>query len=314
MQMAIKAIVTTGARLVGLSSFIGSTGRSYRWGVSRVALVVHHGRTRARELAVQAIEWLEAEGHQVKVPKADAMTCGLEAWAADDDELGSSTDLAVSLGGDGTMLRTVDLVAPSGAPVLGVNVGRLGYLTEVGPEDLESALERLVTGRHTVEERIVLEVQVSGATPLRRTALNEAVLEKPHSGHTVSLAVEIDGSFFTTYVADGLIVATPTGSTAYNLSVRGPILSPLVKGLVLTPVAPHMLFDRSLVLPDTGSIRIEVRDPSSAALVIDGQSALVLAPGDAIECRVGAHPARLVTFAERDFHSRLKAKFGLSDR
>lgn len=297
-----------------MSSLIGSTGRSYRWEVSRVAVVVHHGRARARELAVQAISWLESQGHEVRVPLEDASACGLDAWGVADEELGASTDLALSLGGDGTMLRTVDLVAPSGAPVLGVNVGRLGYLTEVGPDDLETALERLIQGRHSVEERIVLEVEVCGSSPLRRTALNEAVLEKPHSGHTVSLAVDIDGSFFTTYVADGLIVATPTGSTAYNLSVRGPILSPLVRGLVLTPVAPHMLFDRSLVLPDTGVIRIEVRDPSDAALVIDGQSTLVLTPGDSIECRVGAHPARLVTFSERDFHSRLKAKFGLSDR
>jgi len=282
--------------------------------VSRVTIVVHHGRSRAPELAVEAIAWLEAAGHEVRVPKDDASACGLDGWGADDADLGAATDIAVSLGGDGTMLRTVDLVAPSGAPVLGVNVGRLGYLTEVGPEDLQSALQRLVTGEYTVEERIVLEVEVSGANPIRRTALNEAVLEKPQSGHTVSLAVAIDGSFFTNYVADGLIVATPTGSTAYNLSVRGPILSPRVRGLVLTPVAPHMLFDRSLVLPDTGSIRIEVREPSAAALVIDGQSALMVEPGDAIDCRVGAHPARLVTFSERDFHSRLKAKFGLSDR
>ena len=282
--------------------------------MSRVTIVVHHGRSRAPELAVEAIAWLEAAGHEVRIPKDDASACGLDAWGADDADLGAATDIAVSLGGDGTMLRTVDLVAPSGAPVLGVNVGRLGYLTEVGPDDLEAALQRLVKGEYTVEERIVLEVEVSGTNPIRRTALNEAVLEKPHSGHTVSLAVEIDGSFFTTYVADGLIVATPTGSTAYNLSVRGPILSPRVRGLVLTPVAPHMLFDRSLVLPDTGSIRIEVREPSAAALVIDGQSALMVEPGDAIDCRVGAHPARLVTFSERDFHSRLKAKFGLSDR
>lgn len=282
--------------------------------MSRVTIVVHHGRSRAPELAVEAIAWLEAAGHEVRIPKDDASACGLDAWGADDADLGAATDIAVSLGGDGTMLRTVDLVAPSGAPVLGVNVGRLGYLTEVGPDDLEAALQRMVKGEYTVEERIVLEVEVSGTNPIRRTALNEAVLEKPHSGHTVSLAVEIDGSFFTTYVADGLIVATPTGSTAYNLSVRGPILSPRVRGLVLTPVAPHMLFDRSLVLPDTGSIRIEVREPSAAALVIDGQSALMVEPGDAIDCRVGAHPARLVTFSERDFHSRLKAKFGLSDR
>lgn len=282
--------------------------------MSRVALVVHHGRAQARELASRAIEWFETRGHEVFVPKADAAACGLDRWGREDAEIASAAELALSLGGDGTMLRTVDLVASAGAPVLGVNVGRLGYLTEVGPEEMESALGRLVDGQHSVEERIVLEVRVSGSADLRRTALNEAVVEKTVSGHTVALSVDIDGSFFTTYVADGLIVATPTGSTAYNLSVRGPILSPVVRALVLTPVAPHMLFDRSLVLPDTGTIRLTVQEPSPAALVIDGHAEVVLEPGDVIECGPGPHPARLVTFAGRDFHSRLKAKFGLADR
>jgi NAD+ kinase len=282
--------------------------------VSRVAVVVHHGRELARGLATDAISWLESEGHVPVVPKADATACGLEKWSTDDDLLGQGTDLAVSFGGDGTMLRAVDLVAPAGAAVLGVNVGRLGYLTEVGPDDASWAVRRLVAGDHDVEERMLLQVSVSGATQLRRTALNEAVIEKTASGLTVSLAVDIDGSFFTTYVADGLIVATPTGSTAYNLSVRGPILSPLVRALVMTPVAPHMLFDRPLVLPDTGSIRMEVREPSSAALVVDGHAVALLGPGDSVECRAGEHPARLVTFSSRDFHSRLKAKFGLADR
>ena len=284
--------------------------------MSRVALVIHHGRPRARELAAQAIDWLTTRGHTAHVPKSDAEACGLENWAADDAELGAGVDLALSLGGDGTMLRAVDLVAPGGAAVLGVNVGRLGYLTEVGPDDLEDALERVVEGRHMVEERLVLEVETTtdGGQPVRRTALNEAVVEKTASGHTVSLEVELDGEFFTSYVADGLIVATPTGSTAYNFSVRGPILSPKVPALVLTPVAPHMLFDRSLVLPAKGTVRLTVREPSAATLVMDGHPEAVLSAGDSILCRTAGHPARLVTFSERDFHSRLKAKFGLADR
>lgn len=284
--------------------------------MTRVALVVHHGRPRARELAREAIEWLVSEGHTARVPKADAEACGLEEWAADEAELASGVDLALSLGGDGTMLRAVDLVAPAGAPVLGVNVGHLGYLTEVGPHEMQDSLARVMAGQHTVEERLVLEVETTTTSggPLRRTALNEAVVEKTTSGHTVSVAVDIDDEFFTSYVADGLIVATPTGSTAYNFSVRGPILSPAVQALVLTPVAPHMLFDFSLVLPAAGTVRITVREPSTAALVMDGHTEARLEAGDSILCRAGKHPARLVTFGERDFHSRLKAKFGLADR
>ncbi|HUR48705.1 MAG TPA: NAD(+)/NADH kinase [Acidimicrobiales bacterium] len=284
--------------------------------MSRVAVVIHHARPRARELAAEAIEWLTRHGHTAHVPKADAEACGLEHWAADEAELGAAVDLALSLGGDGTMLRAVDLVAPAGAAVLGVNVGHLGYLTEVGPEEMQDALERVTDGRHTVEERLVLEVETTTADGAnqRRTALNEAVVEKTSSGHTVSVAVDIDDEFFTSYVADGLIIATPTGSTAYNFSVRGPILSPAVQALVLTPVAPHMLFDFSLVLPASGTVKVTVREPSTAALVMDGHPQAVLEPGDFITCRAAPHPARLVTFGERDFHSRLKAKFGLADR
>ena len=284
--------------------------------MSRVALVIHHGRPRARELASEAIDWLSGRGHTAQIPKADAEACGLEKWAADEADLATSVDLALSLGGDGTMLRAVDMVAPGGTPVLGVNVGRLGYLTEVQPDEMQDALAKVMAGEHTVEERIVLEVETTTGSgePVRRTALNEAVVEKTGSGHTVSLAVDIDDAFFTSYVADGLIVATPTGSTAYNLSVRGPILSPAVEALVLTPVAPHMLFDRSLVLPASASVRMTVREPSTATLVIDGHAEGLLNAGDSIRCRSAAHPARLVTFSQRDFHSRLKAKFGLADR
>lgn len=314
-QAAIRTMVMMGRPRVGFSSLIGSTGRSYRCTMSRVALVVHHGRPRARELAAEAIEWLDQRGHAALVPKSDAAACDLEDWAADDTELGTGIDLAISLGGDGTMLRAVDLVAPAGAAVLGVNVGHLGYLTEVGPDEMQHALERIFDGQHTVEDRLVLEVETSGGgESRRRTALNEAVVEKTTSGQTVSVSVDIDDEFFTSYVADGLIVATPTGSTAYNLSVRGPILSPAVEALVLTPVAPHMLFDFSLVLPASGTVRLTVRDPSTATLVMDGHTEAVLEPGDSILCRTAPHPARLVTFGQRDFHSRLKAKFGLADR
>ncbi|HUQ40375.1 MAG TPA: NAD(+)/NADH kinase [Acidimicrobiales bacterium] len=270
-----------------------------------VAVVAHPDRTEAAELAARVDEWLTGRGHQVRSPDSNG--------ALDSDGL----DLAVALGGDGTMLRSVDLVCGSGVPVLGVNVGHLGYLTEVDPAGLDDALERFFAGDYTVEPRMTLEVELqapAGAAVASWTALNEAVLDKTVSGHTVRLAVSIDDRFFTTYAADGLIVATATGSTAYNLSARGPIVSPQLRAMLLTPVSPHMLFDRSLVLDPAQVVRLEVLDGPAATLVVDGRTVTTLPVGAVVRCRSGRHDARLVTFGDRDFHRILKTKFGLADR
>ena len=212
------------------------------------------------------------------------------------------------------MLRAVDLVAGSGVPVLGVNVGHLGYLSEVEPAGVADALERFFRGDFGVEERMTLQVEVeAGEGRLERTALNEAVLERTLTGHTVRLGVAVNGEHFYTCAADGLIVATPTGSTAYNLSARGPIVSPRQRAIIVTPVSPHTLFDRSLVLGPEEFVRVEVLEGRPAALVVDGLNMSVLSPGDAVKCRAGAHDARFVTFDGRNFHQILKAKFGLGE-
>jgi NAD+ kinase len=144
--------------------------------------------------------------------------------------------------------------------------------------------------------------------------LNEAVLERDESGHTVRLALHIDGEPFITYAADGLIVATPTGSTAYSLSARGPIVSPQHRALLLTPVSPHMLFDRSLVLDPAEDMSLEVIGHRRAVLSVDGRRAGTLEEGDVLACRASPVPARMVRFRGRHFHQILKSKFGLTDR
>ena len=279
--------------------------------MATVVLVPH--RDKARDCAAQTVEWLAERDHKIRVPAADAAAVGLERWASDEDGIGEGAELCVSLGGDGTMLRAVDLVCGDGVPVLGVNMGHLGYLTEVEPATLTASLERFFAGDHGIEARMTLDVEIE---PDGRvvTALNEAVVEKTVAGHTIRLAASIDGRPFITYAADGLIVATPTGSTAYNLSVRGPIVSPLHRSIIVTPASAHMLFDRSLVLDASESIRLEVIDGRPANLVIDGRNLGTLDHGQAIICRAGRADARLVTFGGRDFHRILKTKFGLADR
>ena len=281
-----------------------------------VGLLVHHAHEDAARLARDASAWLLERGHEVRLPEKDAAVTGLDEHACPTALLTKGLDLAVSLGGDGTMLRTVDLVADDDIPVLGVNLGHLGYLTEVEPTHLHDALDRFFTGRFGVERRMRMAVAVesreidSGVRP----ALNEAVLSKTPTGQIARMLVTVDGERFTTYSADGLIVATPTGSTAYAWSAGGPLVAPSHEALLLTPVAAHMLFDRSLVLSPTACIRVEVVDDRPADLSVDGRSLGILQQGDAIVCTAAPNPARFVTFGTHSFLDILKAKFGLAER
>lgn len=281
-----------------------------------VAIVPHTQRAEATALARKAIAWLEERQHVARVPAADAEPAGLAEWSWPDDDVVSGIDLAVAIGGDGTMLRTVDMVGASGVPVMGVNVGQLGYLTEVEPHAVDAAFEAFFDGRYDLQSRMMLRVEVNPASGprLQRDVLNEAVLEKTLSGHTVRLSVGINDGPFLTIAADGLIVATPTGSTAYNLSARGPIASPRLRALIVTPVSPHTLFDRSLVLDDGETVQLQVLDGRPAALVVDGRSLGILEPGDTVSFRPAAHDAKFVSFGARDFHQILKTKFSLADR
>lgn len=285
-----------------------------------IGVVLHPERALAGRLAQQTVEWAANNGHEVRFVATEARRFALEAPEVADDDFADGLDVAVCFGGDGTMLRTVSRVASRGVPILGVNVGQLGYLSAVEPPDLIDALERFFSGRYQVEERMLVAGRVDfdgagpDAEPLTAEALNEIVLEKDPMGHTVRIAMILDGEFFTTYAADGLIVATPTGSTAYSFSARGPIVAPAHRALILTPVSPHMLFDRALVLDPDTVVRLEVTGSTPAMLRADGRKIADLSQGDAVVCSASPYPARLVRFDGSDFHRVLKSKFGLNDR
>ena len=285
--------------------------------MARFALVVHPRRPSARLLAQELAGWLVAEGHDVRLPGPDAHSADLPDLACADSDVGEA-DLVVSLGGDGSILRAVRLAADDGVAVLGVNFGELAYLAEVESGDARSAIDRWLAGEFGIIERMRLAVRVSTAgsavagSPL--AALNDAVVEKLDRGRSVRLSLSVDGRHFTTYRADGLIVASPTGSTAYSLSVGGPILAPAHQALIVTPVSPHSLFDRSLVLPPTTTVGIEVTSEHPAAVSVDGDVCRVLQPGGTVTCAASDRPARLVSFDHRHFDDILKAKFGLGNR
>ncbi len=287
--------------------------------MARVAILLHLRRPEALAHAVELIDWLEGLGHRCALLKPEAEAVGRGDLGVAEANLAPGSDLAVSLGGDGSMLRTVRLVADDDVPVLGVNFGAMGYLTEVEPAGCTNAIEAFLAGEHDIEVRMRLAVRVEGNGSAADsgevfTGLNEVVIEKVDSGRTLRLRVDLNRDFFTTYAADGLIVATPTGSTAYSLSARGPIVNPTHEALLLTPVAPHSLFDRSLVLSPDDEVRIEVLPELTAAIAVDGWIVGRIEPGEAVVCTVADHPARLVSFGRKDFHRILKAKFGLADR
>lgn len=285
--------------------------------MTSVGLAVHRFRPDAVALARSVAAWASGKGCVVVAAEGDIAVLDSAHVVAGDV---ATCDLLVSIGGDGTMLRAVRSLRGETVPILGVNLGLLGYMATVEEEDLVPALERWIGGSagedFSLDDRMMIEVTMwsRGSLLSKHLALNEMVLEKREPGHTVRLSVDIDKARFTTYAADGLIVATPTGSTAYSLSARGPILSPRLRALLVTPVSPHMLFDRSLVLDSRETIRIEVLGHRSVNVATDGDLVHTLAPGDVVEVSAAREVARFVRFEEQRFHQILKSKFGLEDR
>jgi len=269
-----------------------------------IGLVVHRYRDDAVALGEAVSSWARTRGLEV-----------VDLEGAD-----PVPDLVVSIGGDGTMLRAVRAPRGEPVPIIGVNMGSLGYLADVEADSAIGAIETWLSGSPDnacrVEDRMLLDVSVDDASggPFSALALNEVVLEKRDAGHTVHLAVEIDGAPFTTYAADGLIIATPTGSTAYSLSARGPVVSPRLRAILVTPVSPHMLFDRSLVLDPGEAVRIEVLDNRAATVSLDGVSLCTLDTGGVVTVAASDKTARFVRFGAARFHEVLKSKFGLADR
>jgi NAD+ kinase len=287
--------------------------------LSKVVIVAHHERPEARRLATDVVSWLISRGHDAWITPDDADALGLGELGGSDRTDGA--DLVLTLGGDGTMLRAVKLLEGAPVPLLGVNLGRLGYLTEVESDQMTSSLERIEAGPDQggwhLDRRMMLDVAATDAdgTSLGRwRALNEAVVEKEASGSTVHMLVRIDGEPFTSYASDGFIVSTPTGSTAYSFSARGPVVSPKHRALLLTPVAPHMLFDRSLVLDPSETVEIEVIGEREGSVVVDGRPVGRLTTGASVRCEPSVATADFVRFRGRHYHQVLKAKFGLTDR
>ena len=250
---------------------------------SLIALVVPGGRDEASSTADAAARTLTSHGHAARVVV-------LDHHDGTDQLRDVEAELFVSLGGDGTFLRAARRAHELDVPILGVNFGRVGYLLNVAPTDLDDAIERTLRGDVSIEERACLRL-TADQFDTELVVVNEVSLEKTVPGHVVRVATSIDGEPFLTFAADGVLVSTPTGSTAYNLSAGGPVLAPQIDGFVVTPVAPHDVIDRSVVLSGAQSVTRDVVGERPAVCVIDGSSVGQLDPAQSVSIR--RHPRRL---------------------
>ena len=255
----------------------------------RFALEVRQGRPRAMEFASELREVIARTGAEVV-------------------ESPERPEMVLAVGGDGTMLAAVQIALREQVPVLGFNLGTVGFLTEAEPSMVDAVVKRLAAGDYGIDERMTVSATVNGKSA---AGVNDVVVEKVDSQRLIDLSVAIDGDRFLTYRADGLVVATPTGSTAYSFSAGGPLVDPGLDSLILSPVAAHSLFDRSLVLPAEASIDITVGNDRPVKVSVDKIALGHIGSGDTVEVRKGSVAVQFVTFGNRPFPALVTEKFEL---
>ncbi|MCI0486497.1 MAG: NAD(+)/NADH kinase [Blastocatellia bacterium] len=283
---------------------------------ARLGIITKPNEPRADEMAARVAEW--AAQHEINLFVNDRVSnLPPGTFSATAREIADNCDLLVVLGGDGTMIATARLVRGSGTPVLGVNMGTLGYLTEFTAEDALPVLEDVVRGNYEIDSRMMLDwcILRDGDQIGQSTALNDIVVNKSALARIIDIDCWIGKQYVTTYRADGLIVATSTGSTAYNLSAGGPIIYPSTEAISICPICPHTLTNRPLVLPNTAEVRLEVhtRD-QEVMLTADGQTGMPLMPGDMILINKSAKTFNTIHAQDRDYFEILRNKLKWSGR
>lgn len=283
--------------------------------MKRLGLIVNHRKPQASAVLERLVAGTQARDMELFSDPYTVRQMGVGS-ACETHTICQHVDAVIGLGGDGTMLRVARAVAARPLPVIGLNIGSLGYLTSVSTEDLELALDCLLHDEFTLSDRTMLSGAVQRASGRRAEladALNDIVVTRGASGRIVSLDVSIDGVPVTTYVCDGLIVSTPTGSTAYSMSAGGPILMPHTSSLVISVICPHTLSSRPLVVSDAAQIRISVRSASAPLLVsVDGQDDHGLEAGDCVEIARSARRMSLVHLPGHNVYAVLRQKLGWS--
>lgn len=282
--------------------------------IRTVGLVAKYQEAKAAQMVRWLIPWLKKRGKKVCVEnglaRAGAQSCSKK-------EMALKADLIISLGGDGTLLNIAPLVERPEVPILGVNLGALGFITEVAVDELEPVLSKTLSGDYEVEKRMTLEVRVLGKNgrPHKFRVLNDVVIAKGARSRIIDLETYIGKDYLCTYRADGLIVSTPTGSTAYSLAAAGPILEPTLGAIVLAPICPHTLTHRPIVVPSNAVIRVTLRSFGDTVILIpDGQQGIRLNNGDRVEARDYGLPVSLIKLPSRSYYEILREKLKWGER
>jgi NAD+ kinase len=278
--------------------------------IRRIGLILKRHDPHVRDVVTELIPWLQARGVEVFLDQETASQFPLSNSVAAAEELATSVDVVAVFGGDGTFLAASRLVGNRGIPLLGINLGSLGFLTEVKIEEIHAAFERLLTGRYRLEERVL-----SNVTVLRQKnhlahylALNDAVINKGALARIIELEVWVNSELVTITRADGLIISTPTGSTAYAMSAGGPIVYPTLGAFIITPICPHTLSNRPLVVPDGTGVGVCLRHGEDVMLTVDGQVGMPLAQGDYIKFEKAETPLRMIQATDTTFFRLLREK------
>jgi NAD+ kinase len=280
--------------------------------LKRAGVILHVGRPEAAVTARWLVETLGARGVEVWALTPDAARIDDPA-VHPAKALPEDLDLVFVFGGDGTLLRAADAVGRSGVPLLGVNFGHLGFLSELERSELESGLKRLLDDGFRVEERLLLEAEIHQGPDVQTVhVLNDIIVAKVEPGRAVRVSVTIDDEPLVSWAADGVIVATSTGSTAYSFSAGGPVVSPRLDCIVVTPVSPHGLFARTVVVPPDEEVVLSLQDETDpASLSADGLPAITLAPGAIVKVRAGKERIRLAKLEPAPFWRLVREKFHL---
>ncbi|MEE8564282.1 MAG: NAD(+)/NADH kinase, partial [Atribacterota bacterium] len=266
-----------------------------------VGLIMNYKKEKTRETACRIIDWLNSKKIKVYVEGNKGKEIGKEELNCPTEKFLKNVDLIISLGGDGTLLRAARLVAAEDIPVFGVNLGGLGFLTQIGIDDLEKSLEKLYRERYFLDERMMLNCIVKRREEeiKKFTALNDVVIGKGAFARIISLATYVNNDYVITYSADGLVVSTSTGSTAYSLSAGGPIVNPSINSIMLTPICPHTLSARPFIIGENDQVKIKLESSEEKVMVtIDGQEGFVLKSKDEVIIKKSDHKAQLITFKE----------------
>jgi len=285
--------------------------------VTRFGIVSKPGAAKARGVVERLLDWLAARGHAAVLEKETAgLVPAATVPSVGKAELPAQADLIVVLGGDGTLLSMARAVGDLGVPLLGVNLGELGFLTATTLDEMFPALEAWLAGRMAIDERMMLSARVlrDGQAIGEYAALNDVVITKSAMSRIVNLSVSVEGQYATAYRADGLIISTPTGSTAYSLSAGGPILFPAMDAIVLTPICSHTLTNRPIVLPAGQRVEVTLLTDQEVMVTVDGQVGLNLREGDTVEVRQATARIRLVRFPQQGFFSVLRTKLKWGER